>query len=177
MRKLLILAAAVGSLAFAGVAAASGLFGLLDSMKATIPFHDVEKAKEAGYTFRLPELSGKTCIVQPGEGAMGVHMVNPSLLDAVLDPEKPEALVYQPRTLNGSLKLVALEYVVFKADWEGAHGAGAAPPTMFGRTFDFVDAPNRYGLPPFYALHSWIWKTNPRGLFYAWNPTVVCDGS
>ena len=177
MKKLLVIASAAAALAFAGVATASGLFGLLDSMKATLPYHDLEAAKAAGYTFRLPELSGKTCIVQPGEGAMGVHMVNTSLLDAVLDPKAPEALVYQPRRLGEGLKLVALEYVVFKSAWEEAHGAGAAPPTMFGRTFDFVGEPNRYGLPAFYALHSWIWKTNPRGLFYAWNPTVACDGS
>jgi hypothetical protein len=175
VKKLLLLGlAAVSLLAAAGLAAAGSM---LDGAKpATAPFHDLDKAMAAGYTFRLPELTGKTCIVQPGEGAMGVHMVNTSLLDATLDSTAPEALVYEPRN-DGSLKLVALEYVVFKAAWEEAHGVGAAPPSMFGRTFDFTNAPNRYGLPPFYALHAWIWKPNPSGLLYAWNPRVECDGS
>jgi hypothetical protein len=175
VKKLLLLGLVGASLlAAAGLAAAGSL---LDGAKpATARFHDLDKAMAAGYTFRLPELSGKTCIVQPGEGAMGVHMVNLSLLDATLDSTAPEALVYEPKN-DGSLKLVALEYVVFKSAWEAAHGVGAAPPSMFGRTFDFTNEPNRYGLPPFYALHAWIWKPNPSGLLYAWNPRVECDGS
>jgi hypothetical protein len=177
VKKLLVIAlAAVPLLALAGIAAAGGLDG---AKPATARFHDLDKAIAAGYTFRLPErpdLGGRTCIVEPGQGAMGVHMVNVSLLDATLDGTAPEVLVYEPRN-NGTLKLVALEYVVFKAAWEEAHGTGAAPPSMFGRTFDFTDEPNRYGLPPFYALHAWIWKPNPSGLLEPWNPRVECDGS
>jgi hypothetical protein len=134
-------------------------------------------AQAAGYTLRLPDLSGATCITQPGEGTMGVHLVNTNLLDATLNAQAPEALVYEPRA-NGSLKLVATEYVVFQDAWDKAKGAPAgqhaAPPRMFGRPFDFTGAPNRYGLPAFYALHAWAWKANPRGLFYAWNPKVRC---
>ena len=80
-----------------------------------------------------------------------------------------EALVYEPRN-DGTLKLVALEYVIFQSDWKGA---GA--PSLFGEPFDFVPDGNRYGLPAFYALHAWIWKPNPRGLFFAWNPRVDCS--
>ena len=25
----------------------------------------------------------------------------------------------------------------------------------------FVDSPNRFGLPPFYMLHAWLWKYQP----------------
>jgi hypothetical protein len=176
VKKLLVIAlAAVPVLVLAGLAVAGG--GLLDgATPATARFHDLDRAKAAGYTFRLPEVSGKTCIAQPGQGAMGVHMVNTSLLDARLDATAPEALVYEPRN-NGTLKLVALEYVVFKGAWEAAHGMGAPAPSMFGRTFDFTGEPNRYGLPAFYALHAWIWKPNPSGLLYPWNPRVECDGS
>jgi len=71
-------------------------------------------------------------------------------------------------------KGVALEYIVFKADWEAA--GHASPPVLFGRQFDFTAAPNRYGLPPFYSLHAWIWKPNPSGLLFAWNPDVNCVG-
>jgi hypothetical protein len=177
MKKLLLIGLAAVPLVAAAVAlAASGLDG---AKPATARFHDLDKAMAAGYTFRLPEradLGGRTCIVQPGQGAMGVHMVNTSLLDATLDANVPEVLVYEPRN-NGTLKLVALEYVVFQSAWEEAHGAGAPPPSMFGRTFNFTGAPNRYGLPPFYALHAWIWKPNPSGLLSPWNPRVECDGS
>ena len=40
-----------------------------------------------------------------------------------------------------------------------------------------------FGLPPFYALHAWVWKPNPfetsaldetQGIFNAWNPRVEC---
>jgi hypothetical protein len=166
-RGVAVLAVATSLLAIAGIAAAAGAF---DGAKpATARFHDVHKAIEAGYSFRLPELSGKTCITQPGEGAMGVHMVNVGLLDGVIDADEPEVLVYEPRD-DGTLKLVAVEYVIFQ-------GPGIGRPSLFGRQFDVVGDPNRYGLPAFYALHAWIWKPNPSGILHAWNPNVECDGS
>jgi hypothetical protein len=165
----LVAAAAVPMLVAASMAFAGR--GPLDgAAPATARFHDLDKAIAAGYSFRLPELSGATCIVQPGEGAMGVHMVNLSLLDATIDGTQPEVLVYEPK--GDKLKLVALEYVVFEAAWEGDDA-----PELFGREFDYVPSPNRYGLPAFYALHAWIWKPNPSGLLSAWNPRVACDGS
>jgi len=33
---------------------------------------------------------------------------------------------------------------------------------------------NRYGLPPFYELHAWIWQNNPDGMFKDWNPSGSC---
>jgi hypothetical protein len=57
--------------------------------------------------------------------------------------------------------------------WEHSH----ARPSLFGKQFDVVGSPNRYGLPAFYALHAWIWKPNPSGILNAWNPNVACDGS
>jgi len=39
----------------------------------------------------------------------------------------------------------------------------------------WADEANRYGLPPFYSLHAWIWKPNPSGLLFAWNPRVSCE--
>ncbi|WP_338896603.1 hypothetical protein WBG99_13805 [Streptomyces sp. TG1A-60] len=29
-------------------------------------------------------------------------------------------------------------------------------------------------LAPPYSLHGWIYKENPKGLFYSWNPEVQC---
>ena len=100
---------------------------------------------------------------------MGVHQVNTSLLDGTIDATAPEALVYEPRN-DGSLKLVALEYVVFQADWKGS-----SPPELFGKTFVLIPSPNRFGLPAFYALHAWLWKPNPSGLLATWNPNVTCQ--
>lgn len=142
---------------------------------ATARFHDLEVAQDAGYAVHVAELSGATCIANGAEGAMGDHFANPGLLfdGGVIDAATPEVLVYERRQ-NGTFKLVALEYFVFKADWEAA--GHASPPRLFGRTFDLFGSPNRFGIPTFYALHAWIWKPNPSGLLYAWNPNVSCDG-
>jgi hypothetical protein len=165
-RALVLALAVLPVLVAVGVAAASGLFR--DARNATERFQDVDAAIAAGYSFRLPELSGATCIVQPGQGGMGVHMVNTSLLDGTIDATKPEALVYD-ETSQGRLKLAALEYVVFESAW-----AGPGKPTLFGQEFDYTPAGNRYGLPAFYALHAWVWRGNPSGILSAWNPRIDC---
>lgn len=91
--------------------------------------------------------------------------------NVILAAETPEALVYEPMR-NGRLRLVAVEYLVTRAAWEGA--GNTAPPMLFGESFELVASPNGYGLPPFYELHAWIWKHNPRGMFDDWNPRVNC---
>jgi hypothetical protein len=52
------------------------------------------------------------------------------------------------------------------------HGANAAAPSLFGKPFLLTSAPNRFGIPSFYALHAWVWKKNPTGAFQPWNPKV-----
>ena len=139
---------------------------LVDVVRAaTAPFVDPEVAMAAGY---VPK---PFCVSGPNEGAMGVHFVNPSIIpDGKLDPEKPESLVYESK--NGKLRLVAAEFIVFKADWE-AQG-NKTPPALFGQLLNFVAAPNRFGNPDFYELHVWAWKDNPFGTFVDWNPRVSC---
>jgi hypothetical protein len=146
--------------------AATGSTG--QAAKATTGYHDVQKAIAAGYSFRLPDKSGATCIAQRPDGGMGVHMVNKKLLDGKIDATKPEAMVYAPQR-NGTLELAAVEYVIFQSAWKGSK-----PPELFGREFALTPAPNRYGLPAFYALHAWLFKNNPSGLLSAWNPKVTC---
>jgi hypothetical protein len=155
----------------AGLATASSERSQLrDAVQATARFHDVGAAEAAGYA-ELRDAQGIACIELPGVGGMGVHFVKGALVDdAVFDPVTPEALVYGPRP-NGKLKLVALEYIVFKAAWDAEH---QGPPSLFGRAFDLTPAPNRFGIPAFYALHAWIWKPNPSGLLEPWNPRVEC---
>ena len=164
-RRALILALAVlPVLAAVGAAVAAGAF---DGPKnSTARFHDIEKAKEAGYTVKVIDQAGLQCIAQPGEGARGIHMLNPSLLDGTIDADKPELLVYERRN-DGSMKLVALEYLIFQSASNGR-------PSLFGQPFDEIKAGNRYGIPPSWALHAWIWKPNPSGMLYAWNPRVDC---
>ena len=167
LRRFAVALAIVVPLAVVGYAVAANVFG--DARQATARYHHLPAAEAAGYgLFR--DAQGIACIELPGTGAMGVHYVNGSLVgDDVLDPRQPEALVYEQR--GNSMHLVALEYIVFKEVWEEHH---SGVPRLFGRPFDLVDSPNRYGLDPFYALHAWAWKVNPSGDFFAWNPRVDC---
>ena len=140
---------------------------------ATAPYFDLSKARSAGYA-PLADAKGIQCIAQPGSGAMGVHYVRGDLVaDPTENPLTPEALVYEP-TKGGGLRLVALEYVVIQSDWDATH---ASPPSLFGHEFMAVDGSDGYGLPPFYALHVWLWKFNPSGLFADYNPHVTCTYS
>jgi hypothetical protein len=146
--------------------AASGLGG---AKSATAEFQTITQAKKAGYTQKVRDLAGIACIEDPGgTGGMGVHMLNPGLLDGKIDAKQPEILVYEPLP-NGKAKLVALEYLVLAKDWKGAR-----KPALFGRPFDTVEPGNRYGLPKAYALHAWVWKSNPSGVLKPYNPRIDC---
>ena len=155
----------------AGVAYASNGHGELARVKhANDKYRKVSVAESDQYG-RFLDVNGIACIDMPGMGAMGVHYANGGLVpDGVINALTPEALVYAPQE-NGSLKLAAIEYVVFKADWDANH---ASPPTLFGQPFNFTAAGNRFGLPDYYSLHVWLWKHNPAGTFAPWNPDVSC---
>jgi hypothetical protein len=141
--------------------------GLAAVRAATASFRDVDDAIEAGYA-RFVDAKGVACIDSP-YGAMGIHYVKGSLI-GTMNPTTPQALVYEPLK-NGKLRLVAVEYIAFQSDWDATH---ASPPWLFGQEFMRTAAPNRYGIPAFYALHAWIWKHNPSGMFASWNPRVSC---
>ena len=143
---------------------------LARARRATTRYHDVDRAIADGYGV-LADRDGVRCIDgPPGEGNMGIHYVNEALVgDGKVDLVRPEAVLYERK--GGRLRLTALEYVVFASDWSGAR-----PPQLFGHDFMLVDEPNRYGLPPFYELHVWLYKSNPNGRFDDWNPRVSCRG-
>jgi hypothetical protein len=163
-RALILALAVVPVLAAVGAAVAGNVF---DGPKnSTAAFHDVQKARDAGYTVTVVDKAGLSCIAQPNEGAMGIHLLNPLLLDDKIEVDKPELLVYERRN-DGTMKLVALEYLIFQSLSSGR-------PSLFGQPFDEIKADNRYGIPASWALHAWIWKPNPRGELYAWNPRVDC---
>jgi hypothetical protein len=135
-------------------------------LEAAGRYRDPSRAIDDGYV-PLP-----SCVTGPEEGAMGVHLVNEGLLvDGMLDATQPELIVYEPRP-DGSLRLVAVEYLVFAEAWDAANDG---PPVLEGQHFHFIDAPNRLGLPALYELHVWAFKQNPHGMFTDWNPRVTCE--
>ena len=134
----------------------------LDQVRdATEAYHQVSAAQAAGYSL-VPGLD--YCFDNPGVGGMGYHYINVALLDNSIDPLKPEAMVYAPLS-NGKLALGAVEYIVPAAGWDAVH---STPPTLFGHVFALEEA---LGV---YELHAWIWKNNPLGVFFEWNPKVTC---
>ena len=73
-RALILCLAVLPVLVAVGAAVAAGAF---DSPKnSTARFHDVDKAKEAGYTVTVFDKAGLSCIAQPGQGAMGIHLLD-----------------------------------------------------------------------------------------------------
>jgi hypothetical protein len=134
--------------------------------RATQRYQDVAAATAAGYA---PFLG---CVTGPQGGAMGIHYVNGDLVgDGKLDAQRPEALMYEPK--GGKLQLVGVEYIVIAAAWDAAN---KTPPALMGQLFHYSSSPNRYGIPAYYALHVWAWRSNPHGVFVDWNPRVSCEG-
>jgi hypothetical protein len=134
---------------------------------ATEQFRQVEAVVAASYA---PKFG---CVSHAEHGAMGIHHINGDLFaDPAIDPLRPEAVMYEPQA-DGSLQAVGIEYVVLQDAW---HGAGHdAPPELMGQQFKLTT--NFFDVPPFYALHVWLWRENPSGLFASYNPAVACPAA
>jgi hypothetical protein len=130
---------------------------------ATDQYQDISAATAAGYG---PFLG---CVTGADHGAMGIHYVNPTLLNGTLDATHPQALIYEPSA--GQMSLVGVEFILDSATWLKNN---ANPPVLEGQTFQFVDAPNRFNIPSFFELHVWAWRANPKGSFMDWNDNVSC---
>lgn len=139
------------------VTSAGDLNGLAKAVRqATMRFHSTTQAERAGYAVASP------CVEVPGMGGMGFHWVNQTIVDPVFNPLQPEAVLYEPGP-NGQLKFIAVEYIVIDV--------GQPAPAFDGQAFDVGGAP----LPvPHWTLHVWLNRTNPSGLFAAFNPDVDC---
>lgn len=112
------------------------------------------------------------CVSGPDHGAMGIHYINLGLVrDGMLDERYPEALIYEP--VGNARRLVGVEYIVDAATWLAAQDN--APPQLEGQDFQFVNAPNRFGIHSFFELHVWAWRDNPNGAFVDWNNNVTCE--
>jgi hypothetical protein len=134
--------------------------------EVTERFRDVKAAETEGYELAFGCVSG-------GEyGAMGLHYVNfPLVLDGVLDPRRPEIVIYEPLP-NGRRRLIGADYLIRASDWDPVN---SSPPQIMGQLMHLIESPNRYGLPTFYTLHVWAWKENPTGMFSNWHSKVSCD--
>ena len=138
--------------------------------RATAQFRDINAALAAGFAQATP------CVSGPDFGAMGVHFVLGSRIAAgTLNAAEPEALIYEPQP-NGAFRLVGVEFIILASVWQTQIAPGStATPALEGHLMNFVDAPNRFGLPAFYELHVWAWEHNPVGSFADWNTQVSCD--
>ena len=125
----------------------------------TRPYQSLTQAKAAGYTVKITD-----CMTD-AQGGMGYHFGKGDYIDGVVDELKPEVVLYEPAA-NGDLKLVGIEYVVPFDKW-----TSAAAPQLHGQTFA------RNEMFQVWALHMWIWRDNPSGLFVGWNPAVSCAHS
>lgn len=123
----------------------------------TASFHDFDNASTAGWSAQITP-----CMESP-DGGMGFHYGNVALIDGTARVDQPELLLYEPER-NGRLRLVAVEYIIPYT----IRPRSATPPVLFGRSFKQND------VFQLWALHAWVWKDNPSGIFADWNPQVSC---
>jgi hypothetical protein len=125
------------------------LSDLASARKATARFHRVDQAEAEGY------INLNFC--EEGEGC---HWLNPSLLDGVFDPNKPEILLYV-RDGEG-WRLVAVEYVI-----PLSLSPEIAPEGFTGDADLWRKDSEGVGL---WECTAWIWLHNPNGMFEQHNP-------
>lgn len=125
---------------------------------ATARFVSLDSAVAAGYA-----ASVERCWAHPQHGAMGFHHVNRSLMDATVEVERPEILIYE-RLGDGRYVLNGVEYIIPYSRWS----RDSTPPTLMGQRLKRAD-----DLLVWY-LHMWVWRENAAGLFADWHPDVRC---
>lgn len=165
----------------------------LDEVRSlTAKYQDVNAALAEGY-IRDPGNMCETADMmgRPKElGAMGIHYFRPDLLGISGPPNprvsgtgthtdfrKPSILIYEPQA-DGSLKLVAVENLVFDEAWRAA-GKGEWP-SFRGEPYNaMADDPataidEAHMFEPHHDLHVWLYRENPSGMFAQFNPSVSC---
>jgi hypothetical protein len=124
---------------------------------ATRAYQDIAAARADGFPSSTPK-----CLTHPTAGVMGYHYVDQRRMDAKLELERPEILLYA-RDTDGKDKLTAIEYIVPLSAWTRSE-----PPKIFGQTL------KRSEQLKIWYLHVWAWEENPAGLFADYNPKVQC---
>jgi hypothetical protein len=180
LRRGLVWTALAGALA-AGLAACGNGDNYADLRYDSKKLDDIrtytDRFKEYRVALAEHYTSGFVCAsgdLPPDQGAAGVHLGNYNMIrDHVLDPKRPEILIYMPTETD--FKLVAVEYVV--PDY------GQKAPTVLGAPMHRVNATDIPGFklalppgqPPFaWYIHMWLYEKNPRGLFADGNPNLRC---
>lgn len=125
----------------------------------TAPYQNIAQARAAGYDIQITDCMSDLA------GGMGFHFGNGTLIDERPEELRPEVVMYEPAA-NGDLKLVGIEYVVPFDKW-----TAPTPPALHGQSF------SRNEMFQVWALHMWIWRDNPGGMFASWNPAVSCAHS
>lgn len=128
---------------------------------ATARFSALDSAVVAGYPRNVAQ-----CYANGPSGAMGFHHVNRGYVDAQLDLDKPEILIYE-RYPDGRYTLNAVEFIIPFTRWP----ADSLAPVLLGQPL------KPYPDLRIWSVHMWIWKENPSGLFADWNPTVQCPAA
>ena len=187
-----VLAAVFGACAPAAVAGVNGEPSLDEVRMLTAKYQDVNVALAEGF-IRDPANMCETADMmgRPKElGAMGIHYFRPDMLGISAPPNprvdgngthtdfrKPSILIYEPQA-DGSLKLVAVENLVFAKAW---HEAGnTRPPSFQGVEYDSMkDDPataidEAHMFEAHYDRHVWLYRDNPSGMFAQFNPKVSC---
>lgn len=97
---------------------------------------------------------------------MGYHVAN---MDELVGKPfsvsllRPEVLLYAP-TADGSMEFLGVEYIVPYTPENASN-----PPSILGQKFEYNQ---HLGI---WALHVWIARHNPAGVFAPFNPTVSCE--
>ena len=153
--------------------------------RATAQFHQFDRAVAAGYA----NPTGGHCVFSP-LGAMGIHSPNQALIGSqVLDPERPEVLLYLPKE-GGGMRLIGVEYLqpvllrnpatgvvapwTASTPWPSNYVIVTPTPQLFGQTFQGPMPGHDPGRPWHWDLHVWVWANNPSGMFAQWNPALSC---
>ena len=125
---------------------------------ATRPFLTIDSAVAAGYPREVAD-----CLVHEQHGAMGYHHVNRGYVDAKVDVERPEILLYE-RLPGGQYRLNGMEFIVPYRAWP----RDSVAPVLMGQKLKHEDNLN------IWFLHVWAWTKNEEGLFADFNPGVQC---
>lgn len=172
-----LLLAAPGSVSHAQGAPAVALPPELEAVRTALDkYRDPIVAVHDGYLSTLgcmeyPSGGGEGAMHYPA-GGMGVHFLNPQLIGPVLDPAKPQVLIYEPA--GDKLRLVAAEWFV------PVEAAGPERPKIFGKELEGPMEGHQPIMPEglhHYDLHVWLWNTNPAGVFSPTNPALRCPQS
>ena len=166
----------------------------IEAVKAAAEkYRDVNVAIREGYTTDHKCTTAEMLGFPREMGAMGLHYVRRDLLGLPPKPAppgsgrvsgtgtytdfmKPAMLVYEPQA-DGSMRLVAVENLVFASAW---HERSKEPPAFHGEPFVLLkDKPDTkvdeaHGWEPHYELHVWL-DDNPNGMFSEFSPRVTCQ--